>query len=87
MPNFHTKLCPLWCKTLLISRLCHVYVSLNRIIIGLDNGLLSVWRQAIIWTNAEISLIATPETAFNEKSVGLKQFAMTGLRFIVSFPI
>ena len=36
-----------------------VYVSVNWIIIGSDNGLLSVWRQAITWTNVEYLSINT----------------------------
>ena len=36
-----------------------VYVSVNWIIIGSDNGLLSVWRQVITWTNVEYLSINT----------------------------
>ena len=35
-------------------------------IIGSDNGLAPTRRQAIIWTNAEIVLIRTLGTNFNE---------------------
>ena len=35
----------------------HIYVSVNYAIIGLNNGLAPVRRQAIIWTNAGVLLI------------------------------
>ena len=35
-------------------------------IIGSDNGLLPIWRQAIIWTNAGLLLIQTLGTNFSE---------------------
>ena len=43
----------------------HICVS-NLIIIGSDNGLSPSWRQAIIWTNAGILLIAPLGTNFSE---------------------
>ena len=42
----------------------HIWVS-KLTIIGLDNGLLPGWCQAIIWTNAGIWLIEPLETEFN----------------------
>ena len=47
------------------GRVTHVWVSkLNHN--GLDNGLLPVWHQAIIWTNPGLSLIEPLGTYLNE---------------------
>ena len=43
----------------------HIFIS-KLTIIGLDNGLLPVQHQAIIWTNASILLIRTLGTDFSE---------------------
>ena len=40
----------------LMSPWCRVYASANRVTIGSENGLSPVRRQAIILTNAELSL-------------------------------
>ena len=40
--------------------------------IGSDNGLLPVWRQAIIWTNAGILPIRSQGTYFNEISIKIQ---------------
>ena len=39
---------------------------MNRVSIGSDNGLLPIWRQAIIWTNAALLSIGPSWTTFNE---------------------
>ena len=41
----------------LISPQCRIYASVNRVSIGLDDGLLPIRPQAIIWTKAGILLI------------------------------
>ena len=58
---FKTKTLLLWRVLLtgfwLIEAEWRIYASLNWVIIGSDNGLSPVRRQAIIWTNAGILLI------------------------------
>ena len=46
------------------GRATHICVSISTII-GSDNGLSPEWRQAIIWTNAEVLLIGTLGTNFS----------------------
>ena len=43
--------------------------------IGSDNGLSPGWRQAIIWTNAEILLIEPLGTDFSEILIGIQIFS------------
>ena len=43
-----------------------IYASVNRVIIGSDNGLSPIRRQTIIWTNAGILLIGPLETNLRE---------------------
>ena len=45
-------------------------------IIGSDNGLSPGRRQAIIWTNAGISLIRPLETNFNEMLIEIVTFSL-----------
>ena len=47
------------------GRVTHIYVS-KLTIIGSDNGLSPGRRQVIIWTNAEILIIAPLGTNFSE---------------------
>ena len=47
------------------GRVKHIY-AIERVICGTDNGLLPIWRQAIIWTNAGILLIWTLRTHASE---------------------
>ena len=49
-------------------------------IIGSDNGLPPGWRQAIIWTNAGILLIA-PWTNFSEILIKIQTFSLRKMRF------
>ena len=51
----------------------HIFVS-KLTIIGSDNGLLPVRRQAIIWTEAGILLIGPLGTNFNEISIEIHAF-------------
>ena len=43
-----------------------IYASVNRAIIGLDNGLSSVKRQTFIWTNGGVSVSLPLETSSGE---------------------
>ena len=56
------------------GRVTHICVS-KLTIIGLDNGLSSSQRQAIIWTNARILLIQTLGTDFSEISSEIHTFS------------
>ena len=42
------------------------FASVNWAIIGLDNGLPPIQRQAITWTNVGLLLIGPLETSFSE---------------------
>ena len=57
------------------GRVTHIYASLNWVIIGSDNGLSPVRRQAIIWTNAGILLIEPLGTNFREILIGIQTFS------------
>ena len=57
------------------GRVTHISVS-NLTIIGLDNGLSPVRRQAIIWTNAGILLIGPLVTNFSEISIEIYTFSI-----------
>ena len=61
-------------KNYLIEAEWRIYASLNWVIIGSDNGLSIVRRQAIIWTNAGILLIGPLGTKFTEISIGIQNF-------------
>ena len=61
-----------------------IYALLNWVIIGSDNGLSPVRRQAIIWTNAEILLIGPPETIFNEILIKIHAFLFTKIHLKMS---
>ena len=50
------------------------YASVNRINIGSDNGLSPIRRQAIIWTNDGLLLIALPGTDFSKVWKGILLF-------------
>ena len=53
---------------------CNMYASVRGAIIGSDNGLSPVRRQAIIWTNAGLLLFRPMETNFREISIKWKSF-------------
>ena len=55
------------------GRVTHICVN-KLTIIGSDNGLSPGWRQAIIWTNAEILLIGPLGTNFSEILIEIKTF-------------
>ena len=56
------------------GQVTHICVS-NLIIIGSDNDLSPGWRQAIIWTNAEILLIGLLGTSFSEILIKIRIFS------------
>ena len=56
------------------GRVTHICVG-NLTIIGSDNGLSPCRRQAIIWTNAGILLIAPLGINFNEILIGIQTFS------------
>ena len=62
----------------------HICVG-NLTIIGSDNGLSPVRRQAIIWTNAGILLIGPLGTNFSEIVIGIQTFSFKKMRLKVSF--
>ena len=61
----------------------HIYVG-ELTIIGSDNGLSPVRRQAIIWTNAGILLIGPLGTNFSENLIEILTFSFTKMRLQVS---
>ena len=69
---------------LLIEAEWRIYASLNWAIIGSDNGLPPVWRQAIIWTNAGILLIGPLGTNFSEILIRILIFSFKKMRLKVS---
>ena len=62
----------------------HICIS-EVTIIGSDNGLLPGQCQAIIWTNAEILLIRTLETKFNEILNEIHTFLFNKMHLKMSF--
>ena len=56
------------------GRVTHICIS-KLTIIGLDNGLLPGWCQAIIWTNARILLIGPIPRNFNEILIKIHTFS------------
>ena len=59
----------------LISPLCHIYVSVDLVSIGSDNGLLPFQRQATIRTNARLLSIGPLGTNFSEISIAIYMFS------------
>ena len=54
---------------------CRIYVSVNRVSIGSDNGFSPTWHQAIIWTNAGLLSIGPLGTNFSEILIGIQNFS------------
>ena len=65
------------------GREAHICIS-KLIIIGSDNGLSPVRRQAIIWTNAGILLIGPLGTKFNEILIELHTFSFKRIHLKMS---
>ena len=61
-----------------------MYASLNWVIIGSENGLSPVRRQATIWTNAGILLIGPLGTNFSEILIGIQTFSFKKLHLKTS---
>ena len=66
------------------GRVTHICVS-KLTIIGSENGLSPVRRQAIIWTNAGILLIELLGTNFSEILIGIQSFSFKTLHLKMSF--
>ena len=66
-----------------LDRLPHICVG-NLTIIGSENGLAPVCRQAIIWINDGILLIGPEETNFNEILIEILTFSFKRMCFKVS---
>ena len=54
------------CDIQIISPHCCIYVSMNQVNIGSDNGLAPVWCQAVVWTNVGLLSIGYLGTNFSE---------------------
>ena len=65
------------------SRVTHICVG-KLTIISSDNGLSPARRQAIIWTNAGISLIGPLGTNFSENLVGIQTFSFEKMHLKMS---
>ena len=57
---------------------------MNLVIIGSDNGLSSVRRQAIFWTNDGILLIASLGTSVSDIWIKILQFSFKGMKLNMS---
>ena len=73
--------CALWKPLTHWGRVTHICIS-KQTIIGSDNGLSPVRRQAIIWTNAGLLLIGTLGTNFSEIVIKIRilSFKKMGLK-------
>ena len=69
-----TKCCFLTLIPKLTEVQWHTYASVNWTIIGLDNDLIPVWCQAIIWTDTGLLLIGLVQTNFNGVWIEIKKF-------------
>ena len=56
-----------------------IYASMNWLSIASDNGLSSVRRQAITWTNLSLLLIGPPGTKFSEIRIKIQNFSFMKL--------
>ena len=65
------------------GRVTHICVS-KLTIISSDNGLLSGWRQAIIWTNAGKLLFGPPGTNFSEILIEIHTFSFKKMHLKMS---
>ena len=64
--------------------LCRIYASVNRVSIGLDNGLSPIRRQAINWTNAGLLSIEALGTNLTEIWIEIVTFSFKKMRFKMS---
>ena len=68
----------------IISPKCHIYVLVNWVSIGSDNGLLPDRRQAIIWTSAGILLIGSLGTNISEIRIKIQIFSFMKMHLKMS---
>ena len=68
----------------LISPLCRIYASVNRVGIGSDNGLSPIRRQAIIYTNAVVLSIGPLRTISSDFLLKI-HFSFTKIHVKISF--
>ena len=61
-----------------------IYASVNQVIIGSDNGLSPIQRQAITWTNADLLLIGPLGTNFSEIGIKMQNFSFMKMYVKVS---
>ena len=64
-----------------ISPYCHIYASMNWVIIGPGNNLLPVWCHAITWTNAGLLSIGLLGTYFSEIWIGILTLSFRKMQF------
>ena len=64
---------------------CHIYLSVNWVSIGSDNGLLPVKHQAFTWTNADSLSTGTLGTHFSEIWTQIQNFPFTKMRLKMLF--
>ena len=64
-----------------------IYASGNYTTIGSDNGLLPVWQQAIIWTNAGILLTGPLKMNFSEIFMEIHKFSSNKMHLKMSAKI
>ena len=75
--------CPPFCRLSHWGRVTHICVS-KLTILGSDNGLSPVRRQAITWTNAGLLLIGPLGTNFSEILIEILTFSFKKMRLKVS---
>ena len=61
-----------------------MYVSVNWVSIGSDNGLFPVPRQAIAWTNADLLSVGPLGTNFSEILIKISNFSFMKMHLIMS---
>ena len=64
----------------------HIYIT-NWVIIGVDNGLLPIRHQAIIWTNADLLSIGLLRTNCSEVVIAVQQLKVLRYLVIPNFPL
>ena len=72
--------------SVLISTWCHMYVSVNWVIIGPGNGLSPVRSQAITWTHAGLFSIGLLGTYISEMWIGILSFSFKKMQLKMSLP-
>ena len=78
--------CPVIARAQLISTLCHIYASVNRVSIGSDNSLSPILCQSIICTNAGLLSIEPLEINFSEILMKIQTFSFSKIHLKISSP-